>query len=415
MKTIRKNQTDFEDQEQIEQRFIEAGYQTIVHPRKTSSGAADFIAYASGPGGASLGTAVEIKNGENLNLAVEAMRLNMVRNRMGAQAAMIISGSKIFELNLQSNQLEELRKIPKVVPSADPISDTLTISQLFWQLTGDSRGSESLANLISGVMEGTRFDDGVVHLPNTSMRIQGAAFRKFVGNLFASGGLSGAEYAASTEVQFVFKSLAKLFPGVKSIFDPFFGLGLSAFAIADEITESSIIASVSGIEHNQVVGEIARSLSGSLHQDPGLDLKVASAEEADWPSADLLIAEPPLGVRLKPGHIIADIDCKDLEAYTIMRSAEMVRAGKIGEGAVIVTGRSWLTRQSYQRLRDQLIDMDIVHGLLGLPGIKANTSIPLVALVLSRQKNKTVVGELLEDWREQLSGEAGNLYEYFKK
>jgi type I restriction-modification system DNA methylase subunit len=203
--------------------------------------------------------------------------------------------------------------------------------------------------------------------------------------------------------------LASLFNSTASIFDPFFGLGLSSYAAADSLRGSAGIRNITGIEINPSIYEKAKKLGRTVRGLRDVDLRLGSSIEQEWPASDLLLTEPPLGLRLPVPISLGGVTVRDFETYTVLRAALEVCETESRRAAVILTSRSWLSRDRDQALRDKLLEISAVKAILGLPGIKSNTSIPLAAIVITRGNSTAIVGELLEDWREQLTGQIGGL------
>lgn len=392
-------------------KLIEAGYQTIVAANKQTNPMCDLVAYATGPNGVTMGTAVELKLGPNINLDLEAASLDLARLRAGVPNAILMTESHIYDLAEDGATFTLVDDIPRVVPDEAPLASQEFLKTVLWEFANEHRGTIEPGGVMPALLDTIEAEGGVVTIPGHKIKVEGKAFREFFSNQSNLASSRGAEGHSSKDVQAILSALASLFPDSKSIFDPFFGLGLSSFAAVDAIFGTGVALEVFGYEINQQAFERAQKLGRTVQGLGGLNLRLGSSIGQDWPESDLLVTDPPVGLYLPQPISIAGVTVRDHESYTILRAALEICEGKNRMGAVILTSRSWLARERDQALRDKLIELGAVKAILGLPGIKSNTTIPLAAIVLSSGNSKAVMGELLEDWREQLTGEVGGLRE----
>jgi hypothetical protein len=109
--------------------------------------------------------------------------------------------------------------------------------------------------------------------------------------------------------------------------------------------------------------------------------------------------------------LLGGVTVRDYETYTILRAAIEVCETGSRKGAILLTSRTWLSRERDQMLRNKLVELGALKAVLGLPGLKANTSIPLAATIITRGNSEAIIGDLLDDWQAHLSGEIGDVYE----
>jgi len=400
--------------QEVRQMLLDAGYlYVIVAPQGQRLGC-DLVAYASGSNKGTISAVVEVKLGVKVNMAVEAAKLDLARSRAGVTGGLLFTDSGIFDLTTEGTSFTKVDTVPTVLSEGTPVSNQQAINTLMWQVTDDFRGSTSSGGFIEKLISVIDTENGVVTLPKSPMKINGPAFREFLSSRASLGKIGFSESQSSLDTQAVFTSLAKLFPDTTSIFDPFFGIGLSTYAAVDSLKEVSTIEKVSGFEINHSTFELAEKLSGTVEGLKEFDVQLGSSLDHDWPESDLLLTEPPLGLRLASPISISSVSVKDVEAYALLKSAVEVHDGVNRKAAIILTGRGWLVRDRDQQLRDKLIELGVVRAVLGMPALKVSASIPLVAIVLARGDSQVVLGELLEDWRDQLSGNVGNLRELLK-
>lgn len=391
--------------------LIEAGYQTIVEANRQTNPTCDLVAYATGPNGMAMGTAVELKLNPNLNLDLEAANLDLARLRAGVPNATLITETEIYDLAEDGTTFTLVDQIPRVVPNEAPIASQEFFKNVLWQFANERRGTIEPGGLLPALLDVIEAEDGVVSIPGHKMKVDGAAFREFFSNKSNLSSSREAEGQSTQDIQLVFSALASIFPSTKSIFDPFFGLGLSSYAAADALGATEAVPQIFGFEINPAILERAQKLGRTVSGLEIMDVRLGSSIGQQWPESDLLLSEPPIGLRLPSPISLGGVTVRDLETYTVLRAAFEICDTGTSKAAVLLTGRSWLSRDRDQALRDKLIDLGVVRAILGLPGIKSNTSIPLAAIVMTPGNSQAVVGELLEDWREQLTGEAGGVRE----
>lgn len=392
-------------------KLIEAGYQTIVEANKQTNPMCDLVAYATGPNGVAMGTAVELKRSPNLNLDLEAANLDLARLRAGVPNAILMTENHIYDLAEDGATFTLVDVIPRVVPDEAPLTSQEFLKTVLWEFANEHRGTIEPGGVMPAFLDAIEAEDGVVSIPGHKIKVEGQAFREFFSNQSNLASSRGAESHSSKDVQLIVSALATLFPNSKSIFDPFFGLGLSSFAAVDALHGAGVTPKLFGFEISQKVLERAQKLGKTVRGLGGINLRFGSSIGQEWPEADLLLTDPPVGLFLPQPISLAGVTVRDHESYTILRAALEICENKTRSGAVILTSRSWLARERDQALRDKLLELGAVKAILGLPGIKSNTSIPLAAIVISSGNSKAVIGELLEDWREQLTGEVGGLRE----
>ena len=399
---------------QVRQLLLEAGYLSVVDVPRNQNTGCDLIAYAPGPKGAAMGSAVDVKFGEKINMDLEAANLDLARTRAGVESGLLLTASGIFDLSKHGTKFMKVDAIPRVIPTQDPITSQKAIATLFWEIANGLRSSSPNGRVIEDLIGLVEAKDGVVALPSTPIQIDGSAFRQFLSSRSFPVKSATTESMSSQEIQSAFASLAELFPDTTSIFDPFFGAGLSTFAAMDALKQNSKVERVFGFEVNPLAIELAQKFSKTVGGLKKFELQANSALDCDWPEADLLLTEPPMGLRLNSPLSIGSVVVKSVETFTVLKAALEVHEGKDRKAAVILTSRSWLLRESDQSVRDKLLELGVVRAVLGLPSLKLNTSIPLAVIVLAKGDSQLVIGELLDDWEDQLNGEVGDLRELLK-
>jgi hypothetical protein len=395
----------------VKDRLFAAGYQEVLDAQQHPNFPCDFVAYAAGPNGAAYGTAVQIKRGPGVNFDLEAANLDLARIRAGVTNAILITDSEIYDLEKDGSTFRTVDEIPRVSPSPDPLVSQELLRAAFWQFANNHRGATDPGDLLSMFLSESEADNGTVSIPGLSTKFDGEAFRAFYSKAANTSKFRGSEGQSSPDVQSALSLLSSLFPSIESIFDPFFGLGLTTFAALDALRDSANVRDVFGFEVNLTTIERAKKLGNTVKGLRTLDLQLGSSVGQVWPSSDLLLSEPPLGLRLPMPILLGGVTVRDYETYTILRAAIEVCETGSRKGAILLTSRTWLSRERDQMLRNKLVELGALKAVLGLPGLKANTSIPLAATIITRGNSEAIIGDLLDDWQAHLSGEIGDVYE----
>ncbi len=411
------------DYEALEQEVLKelqaAGYRAMFSADVLSQQGCDFVGYVSDYSGATVGTAIQIKSGQNINFALEAANLQLAKKMTGAARGLLRTPSGYFELDETGDNFIGLSGLPRssdhrvVIREVKPIQSL--IRQQFAGVLKNGYSQDFALELLTRV----RSSDGLVYWAELDAYLEPVAFLEAFSQILSQPfGKLASEFATSPEVQDVIQLLSSVFSDVTTIFDPHFGLGFASFKVATPLLSESVprpkALRMLGFESNEVVFELAQRVSDLSPAEWDLKLWRESPTDVDWPEADLLISAPPLGLRLPIQKQFAGVVTKTFEDNAILRAAHYVAAGRIKKGAVLITGRSWLFRNDCQILRDKLLDLGVVKAVIGLPALRKNASIELVALVLRQNSDETVVADLGLDWSEYLAGRIGGLRDLLK-
>lgn len=385
-----------------------AGYGLVIREEFLSRYECDLIAYSVDSSGSTMGTAVEIKTGRQINYPLVAARLSAACAKTGAKRGLLRTPDGYFELNPSGDGFVALSGLEKVNPGHPIVHDPKIVASLMWDSANELRQSAPGASLIEAILDQVEITPEAVIWKARQVPIDPGAFRDALSRVAnRHAGKTGGDAFSSSEIQSVFSSITQLLAPSQSIFDPFFGLGFTSFAALESL--------ISGPERNQGPFKLlgfeahvqtltdATRIAETL--GPGVEVKLqqGSCEDEPWPSVDLLLTEPPLALRLANPRLIEGVALKTLEEFALMKSAVGILNGTIRNDAVILTSRGWLSRRDTAGLRAKLAEMKVVKALVGLPNLKTNASIDLLLVVLRRNSAEAVVGELKEDWRQQLS------------
>lgn len=394
--------------------LLAAGYAAVVAPSPQGNVQCDLVAYAPGPHGVAIGTAVATKFGGSVDFDLEAIKLDWVRESAGLDGGLMVTRDGIYGLSPNGKGFIHVDEIPRVTPSDEPVQDIALANSLLWELFNESRGVIDPSQFPGMLLGSVKIYKGAVQTRAGGPKIEGTTFRQAFSaflNRFPKNDLP--QLASSEALQLVISQLASLFPTARKILDPFFGAGLTTFATVDKLQalslETDLAFTVKGFEINNNALEFATELSKTAKGIGDLSITLGSASELEWPRIDLLLSQPPMGLFLPEPMSVRGVTVKNVEHFAILRSALGVDDGSIRDGAVLVTSRSWLSRNDCQNLRDKLADLGVVKAILGLPGLSVNTALPLVAVVMKKGAGRVVMGELFDDWASVIADEEGEL------
>lgn len=205
-------------------------------------------------------------------------------------------------------------------------------------------------------------------------------FDSVIFQISKSSGRYGGEYIQPIEITRFINNLVDLPPNSR-VFNPF--AGLASFGVHLEKGQSYL-----GQEINRKTWALAvlRLMAYNKTESSKFDCCDSVNE---WPSDserfDLIIANPPFSIKLNSWHQQNEFGAKTLEQFLIMKGLHSLNYnGKL----IAVLPQGFLFRGSYDlHLRKHLIDNDLIDTIISIPGgLFANTSIPLVILVLNRSK-----------------------------
>lgn len=195
-----------------------------------------------------------------------------------------------------------------------------------------------------------------------------------------SQGRNGGEQIQPAELTNFICTFANL-PVESNIFNPF--AGLASFGV--HLSEGQ---SYFGQEKNAQTWAVG-ALRIMAHQRPGSSRYVNGDSILNWPNPsqkfDLILANPPFGMRLNPRDLAMHPGLRTVEQFLIDKSlGSLTDKGKL----IAVLPESFLFRGSHeQRLRQSLIEKDLIDTIISFPGgLLQNTGIPLIVLVIDKDK-----------------------------
>lgn len=195
-----------------------------------------------------------------------------------------------------------------------------------------------------------------------------------------SQGRYAGEFIQPVELTRFICSLADLKKDAK-VFNPF--AGLASFGVYLDQGQNYF-----GQELNQKTWALG-ALRLMAYERPGSSKYVCDDSILHWPDEsekfDLILSNPPFGMRL--GHHYRDIEpnIRTIEQFLIEKGVQSLKQnGKL----IALLPQGFLFRGMHEhRLREHLIEEDLIDTIISLPGgLLLNTGIPLIILVLDRNK-----------------------------
>lgn len=194
----------------------------------------------------------------------------------------------------------------------------------------------------------------------------------------AQGRFSG-EFIQPVELTRFICALADL-PKKSKVFNPFAGLASFGVFLNDE-------QDYFGQELNKKTWALG-ALRILAYERPGTSKYFCDDSILHWPPTekfDLIVANPPFGIRLSDKYKDAEPDFRTIEQFLLEKGVHSLNEnGKL----IALLPQGILFRGMYeQQLRKYLVNEDLIDTIISLPaGLLLNTGIPLVIIVLNRNK-----------------------------
>ena len=205
-------------------------------------------------------------------------------------------------------------------------------------------------------------------------------FDNVVYRISQSQGRYAGEFIQPVEITRFICALAEL-PKKASVFNPF--AGLASFGVYLDQGQEYF-----GQELNLKTW-ILGALRILAYKRPGTSNFVCDDSILHWPAPskkfDLIVANPPLGMRLGNQYREAEPEIRTIEQFLLEKGVQSLNPdGKL----IALLPQGILFRGMHeQRLREYLVDRDLIDTIVSLPGgLLLNTGIPLVIIVLSKAK-----------------------------
>jgi type I restriction enzyme M protein len=201
-----------------------------------------------------------------------------------------------------------------------------------------------------------------------------------------SQGRFGGEFIQPVELTRFICGLAELQPNSR-VYNPF--AGLASFGVYLDQGQDYF-----GQELNQKTWALG-ALRIMAYQRPGTSSYVCADSISSWPAAsekfDLIVANPPYGMRLGNQYKVIESESRTIEQFLLEKGVHSLNEkGKL----IALLPQGILFRGLHeQRLREFLVNEDLIDSIISLPGgLLLNTGIPLIIMVLN--KNKSIPGKV---------------------
>ncbi|HRH48243.1 MAG TPA: N-6 DNA methylase [Panacibacter sp.] len=201
-----------------------------------------------------------------------------------------------------------------------------------------------------------------------------------------SQGRFGGEFIQPVELTRFICGLAELQHNSR-VYNPF--AGLASFGVYLDQGQDYF-----GQELNQKTWALG-ALRLMAYQRPGTSSYVCDDSISHWPASsekfDLIVANPPYGMRLGNQYREIEPDFRTIEQFLLEKGVQSLNEkGKL----IALLPQGFLFRGLHeQRLREFLVNEDLIDSIISLPGgLLLNTGIPLIIMVLN--KNKSIPGKV---------------------
>lgn len=194
-------------------------------------------------------------------------------------------------------------------------------------------------------------------------------------------GKFGGEFSQPTEITRFICRLAILNQSSK-VFNPF--AGLASFDVHSEIDYNYFGQEIS--RNTWALGTLRLMAYNRLGSSKYLNTDSIEFWPSDDQTFDLILSCPPFNMRLDNHYPFVDIDIKTAEQFLIEKGISSLNVrGKL----IAVLSNGFLFRGgAEQRLRERLIDSDLIETIISLPGgLLMNTGIAIFILVINKDKN----------------------------
>jgi predicted RNA methylase len=188
-----------------------------------------------------------------------------------------------------------------------------------------------------------------------------------------------------------------------TVLDPFCGTGSFLWAAMDRAVEFDAPVEFVGVELNQRLAELARTIGQTA---PLLTtIETGDAFEKRLPMAEVVLAAPPLGMRMRMREPRLLLDGSTTTDLTVAAVDLALRQLRPGGRAVLHIAAGFTFQNAAERYRQYLASEFRVAALIGLPGgAVPGTGARSVLTVIERgAPGETFVAQLGEDWEAQLA------------
>lgn len=205
-------------------------------------------------------------------------------------------------------------------------------------------------------------------------------FDKILYKITQSHGRYAGEFIQPIEISQFFCAIAEL-PKKAKVYNPFAGLASFGVYFGQDIDYF-------GQELKRDTWALGK-LRLLAHNKPEAYKYKCEDSIFNWPDSstkfDLIVSNPPFGVRLRPQSMDIEFESRTIEHFLIEKGLQsLTQTGKL----ITILPQGFLFRGGQvQRLREYLVEEDLIDAIISLPGgILLNTGIPLSIMILSKAK-----------------------------
>jgi type I restriction enzyme M protein len=276
--------------------------------------------------------------------------------------------------------------------SSDSVDGKKHLNEIFFELLRNTENKlyEQYAPIIQSFEPSIQrlSENGVRHIFSILVNINKQVLTEFFSDVFdsvlyrisQSQGRYAGEFIQPVELTRFMCGLADLKKDAK-VFNPF--AGLASFGVYLDQGQNYF-----GQELNQKTWALG-ALRLMAYERPGSSKYVCDDSILHWPDDsekfDLILSNPPFGMRLDHHYRAIESNIRTIEQFLIEKGIQSLNQhGKL----IALLPQGFLFRgMQEQRLREHLVEEDLIDTIISLPsGLILNTGIPLIILVLDRNK-----------------------------
>lgn len=370
----------------------------------------DVVAWAADNSGDLVPWAVvEIKPGPFKNPELALPALARSRDMLGTVDHYVVVNSQWFKADRSVRSLEPVDgpTPPQHGPRGWLVDEGLAKSLLlksWWHRVDVERARGARADdylpptdlLAKTSVPGIETAGGFVPVrPDVLWQARRRALVEFAGNMGNKGAVVSDPVIARAMAELAGPVVAGI------VLDPFCGTGSFLWAAMDRVLQDYASVEFFGVELNDHLADLASNIG----QAAPLPTTIVNGDafEVELPTADVALAAPPLGVRLREPRVLLDGSITiDTTVAAVDLALQRLRPGG---RAVLHVDAGFTYRRAVEQYRRYLADTHRVAALIGLPsGAVPGTGVRSVILVIERgEPAETFIAQLGDDWETQLA------------
>lgn len=334
-------------------------------------------------------------------------------NKFGSGKNLLFANGLFFDGMNDYESLEEATRgmetrLASSLMADDPEFIDLALRNIYWKMADQHRGNPLSSNAIYELLIKISSQGFSTEFQGKKISLEiGIAKEKWL-SLFQE--FSKWVYQQAVTPSLLNEALTNLALAnnfiPRKVLDPFAGIGSTLNALRKSLPDG---VEFTGFEVNPEVYRAAKALDS----DGETRFFITNSMSIGWGESDLIITQPPMGLKLPEAVAGMYVTASDLDAAVIDKAVQSLSQGG---RAVLCTSRAWTSRSGvHSRLRQALArDESIwIRAIIGLPSLVPGVSVELCLVVLQKShRGKTLFADLREDWYEQLSPGSPLMMEY---